>query len=116
VLCGAGRAGRDTTASAESPVALALPGYGITAVATDGAANVHCTNPAPSATPPGAMSIGEALKTGHRTEYVKAIGAGVDLSQHRRSYFIREVTRWNRKSDPVPRPTAPTAPSAPSAQ
>jgi hypothetical protein len=63
------------TIGALGPCGVALPGYGITAVATDGAANVHCTNPAPSATPPGAMSISEALKTGHRTEYVGAIGA-----------------------------------------
>ena len=57
------------------PCKVALPGYGVTAVATDGAANVHCTNPAPSATPPGSMSISEALKTEDRPHYAKAIGA-----------------------------------------
>ena len=34
----------------------------------------------------------------------------VDLSQHRRSYFIREITRWGQKSDPVPRPPRPRRP------
>jgi hypothetical protein len=34
----------------------------------------------------------------------------VALSQHRRSYFIREITRWNQKSDPVPRPPRPRRP------
>ena len=29
---------------------------------------------------------------------------------YRRSYFIREITRWNQKSDPVPRPPRPRRP------
>ena len=34
----------------------------------------------------------------------------VDLSQHRGSYFIREIPRRNKKNDPVPRPRRPRRP------